>query len=182
MSARFLVQKSCKGLKKRDRWQQGAAMAELPELWELGEISVSSFLDWAPQQGMNLTLNCTFQVSDCHCVPDSPSGLSEGMLNWLNSILSWFAHSPFSGFRPQMIASTLWPLEGKGQCCTMCGPASGWDFVWRPELCSCCLKPLKQIYAVQCHCCYQVFSVPFTTIPISDNFYASGFKMNFQWY
>lgn len=32
-------------------------MAELPELWKWGEISVSSLLDSAPQEGMGLTLS-----------------------------------------------------------------------------------------------------------------------------
>lgn len=85
---KIFVQKSCKDPKKKCRGQQGAATAELPELWKWGEISVSPLLDSAPQQGMGLTLN--LHISGlwlCHCLPDLPSGVSEGTLNLLNSIL-----------------------------------------------------------------------------------------------
>lgn len=59
------------------------------------------------------------------------------MLNWLNSSLSLdLPRLPFQVLDPMWMQapSDLW--RGEGWCCTTCDPASEWDFMWRPELCS----------------------------------------------
>lgn len=116
-------------------------------------------------------------------VPKSYCSISEGIVNWLNSIVSLADPADLPRLTRQIpYALYVLPDLWRGECWyyTMYAPASRYGFMQGSGLCSHSLKHMKQ--AILYTAIAVILCVPFTTTKLSDHFYASCFTMHFQWY